>query len=71
RQLEELHDEINNKDVEMKNYHRKTTELEEQLKDAQNIKERRDENRHHIDRQASFYREENENTLRDLNLTRV
>ncbi|CAF2071532.1 unnamed protein product [Rotaria magnacalcarata] len=70
RQLEELHDEINNKDVEMKNYHRKTTELEEQLKDAQNIKERRDENRHHIDRQASFYREENENTLRDLNLTR-
>ncbi|CAF4284332.1 unnamed protein product, partial [Rotaria magnacalcarata] len=29
-----------------------------------------DENRHHIDRQASFYREENENTLRDLNLTR-
>ncbi|CAF4498479.1 unnamed protein product, partial [Rotaria magnacalcarata] len=53
------------------NYHRKTTELEEQLKDAQNIKERRDENRHHIDRQASFYREENENTLRDLNLTRV
>ncbi|CAF4184590.1 unnamed protein product, partial [Rotaria magnacalcarata] len=37
RQLEELHDEINNKDVEMKNYHRKTTELEEQLKDAQNV----------------------------------
>ncbi|CAF3394926.1 unnamed protein product [Rotaria socialis] len=70
RQLEELHDEINNKDVEMKNYHRKTTALEEQLKEAQNIKERHDENRHHIDRQTSFYREENENTLRDLNLTR-
>ena len=37
RQNEELHNQINNRDIELKNYHRTVTDLEQQLNEAYSV----------------------------------
>ncbi|CAF0842617.1 unnamed protein product [Adineta steineri] len=70
RQLEELREQINHKDLDLKNYHRTVADLERQSNEAANTKERQNEKLRHADRQASLYREENEKLKIDLNRTR-
>jgi hypothetical protein len=38
RQLGELRDQLNNKDLDLKNYHRTITDLEQQLTEAENVR---------------------------------
>ncbi|CAF3348584.1 unnamed protein product [Rotaria sp. Silwood1] len=70
KQLEELREQLNKKDLDLKNYHHTIIDLEKQLSEAENTKERQDEKFRHADRQALLYREENEKIKTDLNLTR-
>ncbi|CAM4941753.1 unnamed protein product [Rotaria socialis] len=70
RQLEELREQLNSRDTDLKNYHHTIVDLEQQLTEAENTKERQDEKFRHADRQALLYREENEKIKTDLNLTR-
>jgi chromosome segregation ATPase len=38
RQIEDLRDQLNDKDLELKNYHRTITDLEQKLNETQNVK---------------------------------
>ncbi len=38
RQIEDLRDQLNDKDLELKNYHRTLTDLEQKLNETQNVK---------------------------------
>jgi len=37
KQLEELREQLNTKDLDLKNYHRTITDLEQQLTEAENV----------------------------------
>ncbi|CAF4046419.1 unnamed protein product, partial [Rotaria sp. Silwood1] len=68
QQLEEIRNQMNNKDVEIKNFHKKLNELEQQLNEAHHNKQKQDEKFVNFDRQILFYRDENEKLTRELNL---
>ncbi|UJR33705.1 hypothetical protein I4U23_021134 [Adineta vaga] len=70
RQLDELREQINHKDLDLKNYHRTISDFERKLNDSENTKERHNEKFRHVERQASLYRDENEKLKVDLNRTR-
>ena len=40
RQLEELREQLNTKDLELKNYHRTIADLEQQLSEAENVRKK-------------------------------
>ncbi|CAF0908559.1 unnamed protein product, partial [Adineta ricciae] len=70
RQLDELREQINHKDLDLKTHYRTIANLERQLNESENVKERNNEKLRHADRQASLYRDENEKLKIDLNRTR-
>ena len=41
RQVEELREQMNSKDLELKNYHRTIADLEQQLTEAENVRRER------------------------------
>ncbi|CAF1072217.1 unnamed protein product, partial [Didymodactylos carnosus] len=70
RQIQELHQNISEKDRTLENYHRTISQLEQQLTQVENIKERQDEKNRSNDRSLFLYQEENEKLKTDLNLTK-
>lgn len=41
RQVEELREQLNNKDLDLKNYHRTIADLEQQITEAENVRRER------------------------------